>query len=95
MRISDYEIEEAIELNVNSIYDLGNESGWLDASFEQWVKATYNEITNWKSDGLGCSYQSNENRFVGKERIIERIKPLIRKRLTELKDEGYEIKASK
>ena len=93
MRITKDEIEEAIEMYVNSVYDLGSESGWISASFEQWVKATYDELTTWKSDGFGCSYQSNENRFDGKESIVKRIRPLLKKRLAELKEEGYDIKA--
>ena len=91
-RITREEIESTIELFVNSIYDCHGESGWEDATEDQWINAVYNELVTWKNDN-GCCYESNENRFDGKENIIKRIKPILRNRLEELKEEGYEIKA--
>lgn len=91
-RITTDEIRGAIEMYVNSVYDLGEESGWMTATYEEWLKAVYEELTTWKS-GFGYSYQSNENRFDGKESIINRIKPLLTKRLSELKKQGFDIKA--
>lgn len=92
-RITDVEIEGAIELFVNSIYDNGLESDWTQASLQTWVDAVYEELVTWKTDGEGSYWHSNENRFVGKERIIKRITPMIEKRLQELEEEGYQIKA--
>lgn len=93
MRITEDEIESAIEMFVNSVYDDEN-SGWINAKFEDWVNAVYEELVTWKMGESGCTfYVSNENRFDGKETIVERIKPLLKKRLTELKEEGYDIKA--
>lgn len=92
MRISRDEIEGAVELFVNCIYDDGEESDWLEASLEDWIKAVYEELVTWKTKE-NCSYHSNENRFEGKENIIKRIKPIIIERLEELKNEGYSIKA--
>lgn len=91
-RITQQEIESTIELFVNSIYDCGESSGWLDATFEEWINAVYNELATWKNDD-GCCWKSNVNRFDGKENICNRIKPLLHKRLEELKDEGYALKA--
>ena len=93
MRITKDEIESTIEMFANSVYDDKN-SGWVNAKFEDWVKAVYEEMASWKMGGSGCTfYKSNENRFDGKETIVKRIKPLLKKRLNELKEEGYEIKA--
>ena len=92
MRITREEIKGAIELFVNCIYDDGEDSGWLDATLEDWIKAVYEELTTWKTIG-GWSYHSNENRFEGKSNIINRIKPLLKNRLNELKEKGFEIKA--
>ena len=92
-RITNVEIEGAIELFVNSIYDNGPESDWTQASFQTWVDAVYEELVTWKTDSKGSYWHSNENRFVGKEQIIKRITPMIEKRLQELKEEGYHIKA--
>lgn len=93
MRITKDEIESAIEMFVNSVYDDEN-SGWVNAKFEDWVNAVYEELVTWKMGESGCTfYVLNENRFDGKETIVERIKPLLKKRLTELKEEGYDVKA--
>lgn len=92
-RIQNEEIESAIELFVNSIYDNGPESDWADASLEDWQKAVYEELVTWKTDNKGSYWHSNENRFVGKDSLMKRITPMIKKRLQELEDEGYQIKA--
>jgi len=92
MRITNDEIQGAIELYVNSIYDLKEESGWLTASFQQWMDAVYQELITWKTEN-GYSYMSNENRFEGKDSILSKIRPLLVKRLKELKKEGYNVKA--
>lgn len=91
-RITKEEIEGAIELFVNSIYDSNGDSGWEEATEQQWLDAVYNELITWKNDN-GCCWHSNVNRFDGKENIYARIKPLLRQRLNELKEEGYAIKA--
>lgn len=91
-RITREEIETTTEMFVNSIYDEGEQSGWLTASLEDWMEGVYKELVTWKTEG-GCSYESNENRFVGREEIMKKIKPVIVKRLKELKEEGYAIKA--
>ena len=91
-RITRDEIESTIEMFVNSIYDEGKNSGWFTASLEEWTNAVYNELATWKTIG-GWSHHSNENRFEGKENIIKRVKPMLIKRLKELKEEGYEIRA--
>lgn len=92
MRITRDEIESTIEMFVNSIYDEGEDSGWLNATLEEWLNAVYKELTSWKSID-GCCYQSNENRFDGTNNIKSRIKPLLKNRLNELKEEGYDVKA--
>lgn len=92
MRVTNDEIESTIEMFVNCVYDNGKNSGWMDASFDDWVEVVYRELTTWKSKGWSM-WESKENRFDGKESIVNRIKPLLTKRLTELKDEGYDIKA--
>lgn len=93
MRITKDEIESTIEMYVNCVYGDEN-SDWVNAKFEDWVNAAYECLATWKMDGSGCTfYKSNENRFDGKETIVKRIKPLLKKRLNELKEEGYEIKA--
>ena len=91
-RISKGEIESTIEGFVNSIFDEGENSGWLNATEEEWINATYEELVNWKNDD-GCCYRSHENRFEGKENLIKRIKPILRKRLNEVKAMGYAVKA--
>ena len=91
-RITKDEIESTIELFVNSIYDCHGESGWEDATEQEWLDAVYKELITWKNDN-GCCWETNENRFDGKENIYARIKPLLRQRLNELKEEGYAIKA--
>lgn len=92
MKITQEEIEGAIELFVNCIYDSGDDSGWLTASLDDWLKAVYEELVTWKTIG-GHSYHSNVNRFDGKENIIKRVKPIIIQRLKELKEEGYNVRA--
>lgn len=92
MRITNEELVGTIELFVNSIYDNGDDSDWLNASLEEWIYAVYEELITWKTTE-GLSYHSNENRFEGKENILKRIKPTLIKRLKELKEEGYKIKA--
>ena len=92
MRITNDEIQGAIELYVNCIYDDGENSDWLDATMEEWEKAVYEELVTWKTVN-GHSYHSNENRFVGKDNIMKRVRPLLVKRLKELKKEGYNVKA--
>lgn len=92
MRITRDEIESTIEMFVNSIYDEGEESGWLNASLDRWIEVVYKELTSWKSVS-GSYWTSNENRFDGKANIINRIKPLLKNRLNELKAEGYDVKA--
>lgn len=93
MRITKDEIESTIEMFVNDIYDDEN-SGWTIAGFENWVDAVYKELVTRKMNESGNAfYESNENRFDGEEAIVKRIKPLLKKRLNELKEEGYEIKA--
>lgn len=91
-RITREEIEGAIELFVNCIYDDGDDSDWLTATLEDWMKAVYEELVTWKTIG-GWSHHSNENRFEGKENILKRVKPLIIQRLKELKEEGYDVRA--
>ena len=90
-RITKDEIESTIELFVNSIYDCNGESGWEDATEQEWLDAVYKELITWKNDN-GC-WETNENRFDCKENIYARIRPLLRQRLNELKEEGYAIKA--
>lgn len=85
------EINSTIEMFVNSIYDDPN-SGWDTASLNQWIEAIYGELATWKTYE-GFSYHSNENRFESKQAIIFKIKPLLIKRLNELKSEGYAIAA--
>lgn len=92
MRISPNEIVGAIELFVNAIYDEPNESGWQEATLEEWKQAVYEELTTWKTVN-GCSWYSSENRFDGKSKIMKTIEPWIVERLERLKKEGYEIKA--
>lgn len=94
MRITTEEIRSAIELYVNCIYDSdgGKSSGWADATYQEWINAVYEELTTWKNVDGEC-WHSNENRFDGKENIINRIKPLLTKRLERLQNEGYAIKA--
>lgn len=92
MRITRDEIESTIEMFVNSIYDEGEDSGWLNATLEEWLNAVYLDLTNCKNVD-GCIWTSNENRFDGKSNIINRIKPLLKNRLNELKEEGYDVKA--
>lgn len=92
MRITKDEILSTIEMFVNSIYDMNGKSGWEEATLEEWITAVYEEIVNWKLED-GCCWKSNENRFEGKTNIVNRIKPLLEKRLQELKEEGFEIKA--
>lgn len=94
-RITREEIESTIEMFVNSIYDCGEESGWQDATLDQWLDAVYGELVTWKNDGYGSSYYSNENRFEGRENINKKVRPLLIKRLNELKEEGYDVKAVK
>lgn len=85
------QIKGNIEMFVNCIYDNEN-SGWLEATLEKWIKAVYEETITWYNDEGNC-YMSNVNRFNGKEKLIEEIKKQLIKRLKELKKEGYEIKA--
>lgn len=92
-RIQNEEIESAIELFVNSVYDNGPDSDWAHASLEDWQKAVYEELVTWKTDNKGSYWHSNENRFVGKDNLMKRITPMIKKRLQELEEEGYQIKA--
>ena len=86
------EINSVIEGFVNSIYDNGEKSGWTKATFEQWLEAVYNELVNYRNID-GYSYQSNSNRFKGKENLINSIIPLLKKRLQGLKKEGYNLKS--
>lgn len=83
MRVSQDEIEENIELFVNAIYD-DAESGWQDASYDAWLNAVYEEI---------IGYGQIHRKFIGKENLKNMIRPLLTKRLLELKQEGYNIKA--
>lgn len=92
-RITKEEIIQTIEMFVNSIYDCGETSGWQDASLQEWLEAVYGELTTWKTDGCGCSWNSNENRFEGKDNIMRKVRPFLIQRLHELKEEGYQIKA--
>ena len=88
-RITNREIESTIELFVNCIYDEdyhGVSSGWANAKLESWIKAVYFELAYFKNDD-GCIYRSNENRFDGKNEIVNRITPMIIKRLTDLQEE--------
>lgn len=88
-RITKQEMKSAIELFVNCIYDEdfhGYESGWANATLNEWADAVYKELITWKDDN-GCCYHSHENRFDGKEQIYKSIIPLIKERLNELKKE--------
>lgn len=98
MRITKMEIESAVEGFVNCIYDCTDEngfdeSGWSDATFDEWLKATYEELITWKTDNHGSYWHSNVNRFEGKENILKKIEPVLINRLKELKEEGYNVKA--
>lgn len=86
------QIKSNIEMFVNSIYDNGEDSGWLKATLEDWIKAVYEETINWYDDDGFC-YRSHVNRFNGKDNLIKLIKEELVIRLNELKKEGYEIKA--
>lgn len=92
-RVQKQEIESTIEMFVNCIYDCdynGSESGWANASLDEWLNAVYKELSNNKvihHNGWACSYESHENRFDGEEQIKSSIKPLLIERLTELKSE--------
>ena len=89
-RVNTTEIDETIEMFVNSIYDLGEESGWMTATEGEWIDAVYGELVTWKTeDGYSCP--SNENRFDGKNSLIRKIETRVRKRLNELESEGYHI----
>lgn len=92
-RVTRMEIESATEMFVNSIYDNGDESGWVEATLEQWIDAVYKELVTWKTDNRGTYWHSNENRFEGREDLVKKIKPYVVQRLKELKKEGYAIKA--
>lgn len=89
MRIKDYEIEERIEGFVNSIYDEGIHSGWMSADLEEWEDGVWSELCQWKSDGKGTCWMSDENRFDGKENTLPRIRKALKKRIVELAEEGY------
>ena len=93
LRITNEEIEGAIELFVNSIYDCGSDSDWTEASLADWEKAVYEELVTWKTDNKGSYWHSSENRFVGKDKIVARIRPMIIDRLKDLAKEGYPTKA--
>ena len=96
MRITNKEIQSTIEMIVNAIYDEGENSFWSKtATEEEWVSGVYDDLVSWKSNGNGICYRSNENRFDGKAQIVSRIVPLIKKRVAELRKEGYQIKAWK
>ena len=92
MRVTKNEIASTIEMYVNCIYDEGDKSDWMTATFDEWVEVVYEEISNWKLIG-SSAWKSNENRFDGKSEITERIRPILKNRLSQLKAEGYEIKA--
>ena len=83
MRVSKEEIAETVELFVNSIYDDPN-SDWKDASYESWMNATYEEL---------IGYGQIHRKFIGKQKLQLMIAPVLTKRLLELKEEGYKIKA--
>lgn len=96
MRITNAEIEGAVELYVNCIYDDGLNSDWLKASLDEWKSAVYEELVTWKTDCNGSYWKSNVNRFEGKDAILTRITPIIVKRLNKLAVEtGYDIVAIK
>lgn len=73
-------IEELIKFNIaasgesfiNSIYDEGADSGWVEATSEEWAKAIYQDVTNWvvRADGQG---RGPLLRFGGKEAIMKLI----------------------
>ena len=90
-RITDEEIESTIEGFVNSIYDLGENSGWLSASLDEWIDATMKELFNFKNLSGAC-YASNENRFDGTANTYKRVKTLVIKRLTDL-SKDYKLAA--
>ena len=92
MRVTKNEITSTIEMFVNSIYDLGEESSWTTASEQEWIMAVYGELTNWKTVSMGTltfTTQSNENRFDGRDELLGRIAPLVKARLNKLRKDGY------
>lgn len=89
-RVKNTEIESAIEMFVNSIYDNGTESGWATATEKEWVYAVYTELTTTKRVDFGTwciQYESPVNRFDGKEDLINRIRPILERRLLKLAKE--------
>lgn len=89
-RVKNAEIESAIEMFVNSIYDNGKESGWVTATEKEWVYAVYTELTTTKRVDFGAwciQYDSPVNRFDGKEDLINRIRPILEMRLLKLAKE--------
>lgn len=85
-RVKNSEIESAIEMFVNSVYD-DPQSGWTTASEKEWVWAVYMELTDCKREHFGtfCTeYASPVNRFEGKDNLIARIRPILEMRLLRL-----------
>lgn len=67
-----YNIAVATEGFVNSIYDLGEASGWVTASDEEWAQAVYDEVII--GVNFGGSYNpDNSLRFFGKNKIMNLI----------------------
>lgn len=85
------EIEEAIEMYVNCIYD--GASDWLEASKEEWINAVWNELSDWKWK-CGKGDKSHENRFYGKKNVTARISELLDKTFERLRNEGYDVKVN-
>ena len=86
--MNDSEIEGAIELYVNCIYD--GAPDWLEASKEEWINAVWEELSEWKDS---CK-KSHENRFYGKKNVTARISELLDKTFERLRNEGYDVKVN-
>lgn len=67
-----FNIAASVESFVNSIYDLGEESGWVTASDEEWAEAVYKDVTTW-FNANGRVYKSNVLRFGGRAAIMSLI----------------------
>lgn len=92
MRITQEQIEVAIEELVNEVYDGGSESVYLNASLEDWEDAVWSEVSI-STYSAGESRYNPGNRFDGKENTIKIVRPILIKRLEELKVSKPNLKA--
>lgn len=80
------EIESVVEMDVaNCIYDHCDPE-----SEDDYVKKVINDLfTTITQDS--CIQDSNVHRFNGRKKTEEQVRPIVRKRIEELKAEGYDM----